>query len=269
MQPDLHISHPLFHAAYVERTAEWTMPNLHYHDAYEIRILEKGDHQYILDDVIYDVHPFDCMMHKPNVLHKSHNTRHFIRIGIYFTTAFLDTYFTKNAQNRLLKCFEYPKITLSKEDYKELRRITLIMLQEDINSETNVIFVYLSYILDILNKNAVLFKAKPKQDDISMVLSYINQNFANIHSIEDIANNFYITKYYLAHKFKEATGATLIQYLNQIRIRNACSMLKNTSMSVTEIGEACGFNSTIYFCNMFKKIEKTTPSEYRRKNDIS
>ena len=246
MQPDLHISHPLFHAAYVERTAEWTMPNLHYHDAYEIRILEKGDHQYILDDVIYDVHPFDCMMHKPNVLHKSHNTRHFIRIGIYFTSAFLNTYFTKNAQNILLKCFEYPKITLSKEDYKELRRITLIMLQEDINSENNVIFVYLSYIL-----------------------AYINQNFANIHSIEDIANNFYITKYYLAHKFKEATGATLIQYLNQIRIRNACSMLKNTSMSITEIGEACGFNSTIYFCNMFKKIEKTTPSEYRRKNDIS
>lgn len=267
MKPDFHIAYPLFHVAYIERTSQWSMPNFHYHDAYEIRILEEGSHQYILDGTLYNIKPYDCVMHKPGILHKSHNTADFKRIAIYFTDVFLNKYFGNSGKKVLLKSFEKPIVSLDKTSYDIIKKISLHLMDENINSPDNTIFIYLSYILNIIC-NSPVFVPKPDtaNSQISAVLTYINQNYASIKTIDDIAREFYITKYYLAHKFKESTGTTIIQYMNSVRLRNACNLLINTKMSVTQIAQQCGYNSSIYFCNIFKKIYSSTPSQFRGLN---
>ncbi|WP_244310829.1 helix-turn-helix transcriptional regulator [Paenibacillus ottowii] len=68
-----------------------------------------------------------------------------------------------------------------------------------------------------------------------------------ITTIEDIAKSFYISKYYLCHRFKEVTGLTIIQYLNHIKIQQACYLLIHTKLTIIEIGNECGYNSSMCF----------------------
>lgn len=65
--------------------------------------------------------------------------------------------------------------------------------------------------------------------------------------------------------FKNATGTTLIDYINTIKVKNACKFLETTNKDMLEISQICGFNSSAYFSNVFKKIMKDSPSEYRQK----
>jgi AraC-like DNA-binding protein len=96
------------------------------------------------------------------------------------------------------------------------------------------------------------------------ILLYISQNYNRISKIEEIAEEFFMSKYYLCHVFKEATGLTLIQYLNNIKIQHACNLLVNSNLSILEVGNACGFNSSMYFCKIFKQALSVTPSEFRK-----
>ena len=57
---------------------------------------------------------------------------------------------------------------------------------------------------------------------------------------------------------------TLIEYLNQVKIKNARQLLEFSDREVGDIAEACGFNSVAYFSNVFKKITGMAPSEYRK-----
>ena len=61
---------------------------------------------------------------------------------------------------------------------------------------------------------------------------------------------------------------TVIDYLNNIRIKNACDYLINTDKGVLEISQLCGFNSSEYFSNVFKKFTTLSPSEYRKKKKL-
>jgi AraC-like DNA-binding protein len=55
-----------------------------------------------------------------------------------------------------------------------------------------------------------------------------------------------------------------MDHLNGIRILQACSLLENTSKSITEISYACGFHSSAYFSDIFKKALGMSPRAYRK-----
>ena len=63
---------------------------------------------------------------------------------------------------------------------------------------------------------------------------------------------------------KQLTGYPPTQYLNRIRFKRACELLRNSDMSITDIAFECGYNTSQYFTETFKKNARITPSEYRR-----
>lgn len=72
-----------------------------------------------------------------------------------------------------------------------------------------------------------------------------------------------ISKYRLCREFTEYLGVSPLQYLNQIRIDAACTLLKNTNMKIYEIGINVGFENTNHFINLFKSKTGYTPGKYR------
>ena len=238
----------------IVRDPKWSMPYLHYHDSYELYFLEKGTHNTLIGDTLLSLNEQDVALYKPNVLHKSHNTKGYTRTCIYFTQDYLEMYFSARAIRTLTKCFEKLVISLDKETFMNIRK-------------SNLIFAYLSEILTTLGKNMTAFspvKLSPEQERMTAVLQHINKNYNTIDNIEEIADKFYITKYHLCRIFKASTGLTLIEYINHIKIQHACEMLKSTKKSITQIGMDCGFNSSMYFCKTFQKIIHMSPGEYRR-----
>ncbi len=63
---------------------------------------------------------------------------------------------------------------------------------------------------------------------------------------------------------RELTGYPPMQYLNRLRFERACALLRNTALQITEIGFSCGYATSQYFAETFKRYARMTPTEYRQ-----
>lgn len=75
-----------------------------------------------------------------------------------------------------------------------------------------------------------------------------------------------ISKYRLCHEFTQYYGTSPLQYLINVRLSAACTLLENTDMKVYEVGINVGYENTNHFINLFKSQKGTTPTKYRREH---
>lgn len=93
---------------------------------------------------------------------------------------------------------------------------------------------------------------------------FIDDNYEKIESLDDISRSVYISRYYLAHLFKEYGGVSPIQYVIAKRMEKAKKLLLETALSVREIALQTGYAEVASFLKTFKKTERMTPSEFRK-----
>ena len=99
---------------------------------------------------------------------------------------------------------------------------------------------------------------------IQRVAEYIQNNFRNKITIDDIAQVVYLSPCYVSRIFKQGLGCTLMEYLTQVRVEEAKTMLKNPKYNVMQVAEESGFEDPAYFTRVFKKIEGITPSKFKQ-----
>lgn len=87
----------------------------------------------------------------------------------------------------------------------------------------------------------------------------LNPNF----SIEDVTSNFFISHSYLCKKFKQKTGETVTDFINERRMLNVDHLLKTTTLSAMEIAAMSGYTCYPYFITRFKERHGFTTREYR------
>lgn len=83
-------------------------------------------------------------------------------------------------------------------------------------------------------------------------------------NLDELASQHYISRYYLAHIFKQFTGYSLKEYMMLCRISYACQELANNERSIQEIAESAGFHDMSNFLRAFKKMIGVSPSEFRK-----
>ncbi len=93
--------------------------------------------------------------------------------------------------------------------------------------------------------------------------SYFDRNFIEIKSIEQVCEKIKINKFYLTHIFKEQLDMPPIRYLQFKRVEKAKQLLTMTDLPVGEVALRCGYPDTAYFCRVFKKLENTTPLQFK------
>ena len=81
-------------------------------------------------------------------------------------------------------------------------------------------------------------------------------------SLETLAEQLAYNPKYLSAVFKKGTGIGVVDYLQTLRIRHACTMMEQGFRSIADIAQYCGFNDPQYFAKVFKKHTHLTPSEY-------
>ena len=102
-----------------------------------------------------------------------------------------------------------------------------------------------------------------KSGKMERLIGYINENYAYDISIEELAERFGYSSRYIRKCFKEETGISCSQYIISLRIERAKELLWSGSGTVTETAAATGFNSSQYFCRIFRQYTGMTPMEYR------
>lgn len=101
--------------------------------------------------------------------------------------------------------------------------------------------------------------------EVKDVLLYLHNNYKQKITIPDLSKHFHVNRTTLSDRFYEATGETIITYLNKHRINLSAIFLRESTLSISDIADEVGFNDTAYFAKLFRKYMHHTPSGYRQR----
>ncbi|MCY4781348.1 AraC family transcriptional regulator [Sphingobacterium sp. UT-1RO-CII-1] len=104
---------------------------------------------------------------------------------------------------------------------------------------------------------------------MNKIIEYIRLHYKSQILLQDISHLADMTSNSFCRYFKQKTGKTLVQFVNEIRINEACKLLKNTEKLIKNIAFDCGFQNFVSFHKKFKEITGKTPIEFRKTSSLS
>jgi AraC-like DNA-binding protein len=103
----------------------------------------------------------------------------------------------------------------------------------------------------------------PVDSTVSAVIAHIRAHLTEPLSLDALADQFFLSKSALCHRFKDATGFSVMEYVIHCRIQHARSLLAR-GCSVQQAGEASGFGDNAHFIRSFRRITGLTPGQFAR-----
>ncbi|MEF9917115.1 MAG: AraC family transcriptional regulator [Lachnospiraceae bacterium] len=125
----------------------------------------------------------------------------------------------------------------------------------------NILFELYRISYNVLKAKAII----PVQETIvNQALRYISVHYKKDLDIDTICNEVNFSKYYFCKIFKEHTGITIHQYVNEFRVNKSKELLSYSKLSINAISTNVGFKNTLTYSRAFKNSMHMTPSEYRK-----
>ncbi|MBZ5201883.1 AraC family transcriptional regulator [Planomicrobium chinense] len=153
-------------------------------------------------------------------------------------------------------------------EFERLKTLVLQLIEENSSSYANkqqTVALFLELFFEVLERslNEPLRTATDHRQLIRMAKRFIEENAHRALTLELFSTEIGLSKYYLAHVFKEQTGMSPIQYAIQCRIQLARYLLQHTDASIRQIAQRTGYKSETHFQQAFKKATGQTPGKYR------
>ncbi|KLU66120.1 arabinose operon regulatory protein [Desulfosporosinus acididurans] len=182
---------------------------------------------------------------------------------VHFNGPNMSNIYAKYTERGGRPCFHPEEITPYEELLQELYEIA----SSDDYIRDMLIFSKISSLLTLIMKESWhpenTRRNSPMKHNIQSVKSYLDVHYMKKVNLDNLANTFFINKYYLTRIFKEQFGMSINRYLLQIRITHAKQLLRFTDDTIETIAAECGMGDSNYFARMFKKVEGIAPSEFR------
>ncbi|MGL5435551.1 MAG: AraC family transcriptional regulator [Lachnospiraceae bacterium] len=261
---------------YDQRSHSINMEFPHFHIFYEIMIPLSPKSYHFVEGKRYDLVAHDIVLLPPSILHQTEyqpgppSDR--IIIGFMYPG---QKNFYADGYNEILSIFNNTCPVL--RFHREQQNILFQKLNEITEISRNVQSTNVRHLM-IHNKFSeflfLLYSLKERshyvpniengiKEKIYTITNYIYTHYSEDISLTSLANTFYISSYYLSHRFKEVTGYTVVQYIQLTRIKNAQYLLLNTELKITRISEKIGFTSFSQFNRVFRKFCDMSPSGFR------
>ncbi len=233
---------------------------LHWHEHIELLYcIKKGS-------VFYDTREY--LMNKHDLIIINANEYHATYSGFFYCmrispSFFTDVYFDNSKFARYIKRDE-----AIKKSFYSIRQESKFRKPGFDMEIKSLVYHLMSYLLRNYNADSVKksYEAiqNSKENIMDDILTYIASNCHEKLTTSTLANRFYLSEHYFCSFFKQHTGMTPVEYINKFRIEKACTLLKNTRQSITDIALAVGFYDSNYFSRIFKKHIGATPREYKK-----
>ena len=107
------------------------------------------------------------------------------------------------------------------------------------------------------------------EKEITFAMHYFKKSYNTEININEYAESRGFSVCWFIRCFKQITGSTPLQYILNLRIANAQSLLESTDYSITEVASTVGYDNSLYFSRLCHKQVGMSPKEYRRKRDVS
>lgn len=240
------------------------MAKSHYHEYYELYYLESGERYHMIHDRLYKIYPGEFLIFPPYVMHHSYGEENvpFKRILLYFRKDQVE-------EAGLIRLLD-EGTGVYKPDLRSRQMIHRMLgeLMEEQESPGIMTEGYSRHLLNLLilyTIRQVQAPVRPEsRDRIGDVINYIHNHYQEEISLDELAQQFFVSPYYLCREFKKHTNSTIIQYLNVTRIMNAQRKMMETDKNITEVSKETGFSNITHFNRVFKAVAGMTPSMYRK-----
>lgn len=263
----------------------------HKHDFIEIVYISSGRGLHAVGDERYSISKGDLFIINYDIAHEFfkdpvYKDNELIVYNCIFKPGFLDyslintNDFKDIAGSLLFNTFfidEKPVISLKLSGIHqvEIEDLYRKMQMEFFSKQKGYINILRSCLIEMLTKifryleNRGLTRPEEnhkKMDIIRKAFEFLKENYHSPElSINEVAVRTFLSRSYFSRLFKDVTGQNFTAYLQNLRITEACTLLKTTDKKVIEILSDVGFKDIKNFNQLFKKITGMTPGEYRKR----
>lgn len=262
-----------------EKKTHSSIPSLHYHDAYEILYVVSGDLYYSIEDKTYQVVGGVLLLINMNDRHRLRNANGsaYERVILLFQKEFLQNFFINNEDFDPLSCFRSGSnaIKLDGREQEFIEGLFHKMITEDHQKLPGCDYYRKILLIELLifiqrklesGQQYHLIESNRAHKPISQIVNFINHHYSERLTLEGLSKKFFLSPSYLSRTFKATTGYSFIEYMNNIRVKEARTLLEGAELSISDIAERIGFGNLTHFGRIFKSITGIPPLKYRQKN---
>ncbi len=253
------------HDAYAARRDKHLSPTPHLHEHIEITLTTSGLTIANADAISEIVEAGDLFIAFPNQVHYYLDQEPSVESSVLIVSPDITPEF-----NRIFKT-KVPKSPVLKNATQNPRIVTAIeslvqcSAERGEYSETEAKGCMLILLSELFRNMELVEKGNYDHDLAKDIISYCYENYTADISLQSIADALHISRCYISRIFSKRLHISFNDYINSLRIRRACEMLKAGDLPVTEIAYAVGYNSVRTFDRCFMTVRGMTPKEYRLK----
>ncbi|UKJ08983.1 AraC family transcriptional regulator [Solitalea lacus] len=258
---------------------------LHQHSEVQITLILKSHGTLLAGDYIGNFEPNDVYLIGSNIPHVFKNEQEYYddeQLGAHMITVFFDSdSFGKDFLNLpeassiksfitgLTNCYKLTGLLEEqiKQQIQEVFQLEgfdrLLLLLNMFNSMTKS-----TEIVKLSNFKAARSYDASEGKRMNDILTFTINHYHRKITIEEVAQVANMTPEAFCRYFKVRTRKTYLNFLNEIRITNACKLLINKDLTIAEISSSSGFNNLSNFNRIFKKVTKLTPTTYLLKSQM-
>ncbi|MBO5198098.1 MAG: AraC family transcriptional regulator [Lachnospiraceae bacterium] len=248
-----------------------------HNDFTEIAYTLSGKGRYQVEGTVYDMQAGDLIICNPGVHHqnlvvnpKEPAVQFFIGFSNYqFRNMPPDTIQLKDGSHFLRLRFE-TRQEIAKHCYEILAENEAGQLGKYFMLKAHLMQILLLIVREIMEKKepqqkGMSFETYNKSYAVKKIITYLNENYEQKISLDQIAHNMYLSPVYISKIFKDETGETPINYLIKIRLEKAKQILEyEQDSSIKSIANQVGYEDVYHFSKLFKKYYGVSPLLYKK-----
>lgn len=249
----------------------------HSHDYLELAFVMSGVGRYRIADKMYDVKEGDLLIFNPGVKHQAllpegkevGTTEFFVGFSEVQMQGMYKNYIPLSTDGNILHT--------GGELRQKLFKICSAMETEKTLSGQGRYFIMKAYLMQMLvhviralsepvevAPSGYSFESVNKKYVVEQIVNYFEDHYSEKISLERIAENMYLSTFYISKIFKSETGDTPIHHLINIRLEKAREILeKRPGMNIKEVAAMVGYEDAYHFSKQFKKHYGISPSQVR------
>lgn len=250
----------------------------HYHDHPEVAFVLSGAGKYHINGNIVDVQEGDLLVFNPGVHHQALFIKEYDVPTTEFFVGFTDIAFPGFEANYLPIPGDGYVMHTSGELRQKLFKICSSMEAEKSVCRQGRYFMLKAYLMQLIlyvvreqtdsvpTTGSYAFESANKKYVVEQILNYFEDHYDEKISLDQIAENMYLSPFYISKIFKSETGDTPIRHLINIRLEKAKELLSAGCVgSIQEVAATVGYDDAYHFSKLFKKRFGITPTQARKR----
>ena len=261
---------------------------MHTHDFIELSYVISGKALHYIGDTVYEVQEGDVVIVNYGVKHTfvalNDTDDRFSTYDLIFTPNFFDSAEIGNSDFYALAS-KYLFYTAMPENLIDDKMFNLIrsdggafeelfskIYNEFTIKQSGFVSMIRAYLIELIT---LIFRAidsktsvpEKQLNAVEQAIEYMKRHYNARINLDNIVADLFLSKDYFRQLFKKTTGISVTDYIQKVRIDEACRLLKDSDAKVSEISECCGFNDIKFFYKTFRKLTGKTPSEFRKEKE--